>query len=270
MKKKYYVVWVGRKPGIYEDWPTCKSQVDGYPGAKYKSYKSKDEAIEAAASGKAKSKPKSSPSIRKGETKAISGKQKSDTRTTKVGTVKRCGVADIVNMRVDFKIFADGACFPNPGEAGSGIAIYEDGSLFELWFGLYTPNGTNQSAELNALFHALVFSQDILKKGKSVSIFTDSEYSINCITNWAFSWEKLGWKRRRGEIKNLDIIKDSFHKYKSIKESVDIFHVYGHSGIEGNELADRMSAYAIDCKQQDLSLYEESYDIDTVLSLREG
>lgn len=34
MKKVYYVVWVGREPDVYDNWPAAKEQVDGYPGAK--------------------------------------------------------------------------------------------------------------------------------------------------------------------------------------------------------------------------------------------
>lgn len=37
--KKYYVVWVGKVPGIYGSWDTCKAQITGFPGAKYKSFK---------------------------------------------------------------------------------------------------------------------------------------------------------------------------------------------------------------------------------------
>lgn len=43
-KKKYYVVWKGVKPGIYDSWPECQQQVVGFPEADYKSFKSKSEA----------------------------------------------------------------------------------------------------------------------------------------------------------------------------------------------------------------------------------
>ena len=43
-KKNYYVVLVGRTPGIYQNWEDCKSQVNGYKGAKYKGFKSIQEA----------------------------------------------------------------------------------------------------------------------------------------------------------------------------------------------------------------------------------
>ncbi len=44
MAKKYYAVRVGKTPGIYLTWDDCKAMVDGYPGAKYKSFGSIAEA----------------------------------------------------------------------------------------------------------------------------------------------------------------------------------------------------------------------------------
>ncbi|PKP30041.1 MAG: ribonuclease H [Bacteroidetes bacterium HGW-Bacteroidetes-16] len=46
-KKKYYVVWQGIQPGIYDNWAACKKQVTGYLGAQYKSFTSHDEAQQA-------------------------------------------------------------------------------------------------------------------------------------------------------------------------------------------------------------------------------
>ena len=43
-KKKWYVVWVGANPGIYENWAECKSQIQGFPNAKYKSFETMAEA----------------------------------------------------------------------------------------------------------------------------------------------------------------------------------------------------------------------------------
>ena len=42
---KYYVVWEGREPGVYDSWDECQQQVDGYPGARYKSYPSAEAAV---------------------------------------------------------------------------------------------------------------------------------------------------------------------------------------------------------------------------------
>ncbi len=46
-KQKYYVVWSGFKPGIYDNWEDCKKQVTGFDRAKYKSFKTKEEADQA-------------------------------------------------------------------------------------------------------------------------------------------------------------------------------------------------------------------------------
>ncbi|KIR02147.1 Ribonuclease HI-related protein [Lachnospiraceae bacterium TWA4] len=44
MPSKYYAVKKGKKPGIYHSWDDCKAQVHGFPGAIYKSFKTKEEA----------------------------------------------------------------------------------------------------------------------------------------------------------------------------------------------------------------------------------
>jgi len=46
-KVKYYVVWVGLKPGVYNSWKECQAQITGYPKAKYKSFKTKEAAEKA-------------------------------------------------------------------------------------------------------------------------------------------------------------------------------------------------------------------------------
>ena len=56
--KKYYVVWKGAKPGIYETWAECQAQIQGFPGAAYKSFESKSEAEAAYQKGTPNFKPK--------------------------------------------------------------------------------------------------------------------------------------------------------------------------------------------------------------------
>ena len=46
-KQKYYVVWKGRKVGIFDSWAACSEQVSGYPGAKYKSFPTETAAEQA-------------------------------------------------------------------------------------------------------------------------------------------------------------------------------------------------------------------------------
>ena len=180
MATKFYVVWQGRETGIFTDWNTCKKHVDQFAGAKYKSFKTRAEA-EAAFSGK----PSTGAS-----NKAPRGK------STSSNTIKTYTADEISAMRIDTKIFTDGGCVPNPGKAGTGVAVYRNDIIDELWYGLYNPNGTNNTAELNGLNQALFLAKDEVNKGKTVAIFCDSKYSIQCITQWAVNWEKESLEKK--------------------------------------------------------------------------
>ena len=170
----------------------------------------------------------------------------------------------------DVTIYCDGGCTPNPGKAGSGVAIYKNDKLFELWYGLYEPMGTNNTAELGALYEALQIAQKEAKDGNSVRVKCDSMYSINCITKWAIGWEKKGWSKKGGEIKNLDIIKLAYALYNSIKRDVELTHIKAHAGFEGNELADRMTMYAIVKKSESFVKYSQEINVAEILKMRAG
>jgi len=167
-------------------------------------------------------------------------------------------------------IYCDGGCTPNPGKAGSGIAIYKSGELSELWYGLYEEMGTNNTAELGALYESLLLAQKESENGNKVEIKCDSMYSINCIKTWAVSWEKKNWTKKGGAIKNLDIIKQSYYLYNDIKKDVKLSHIKAHAGYEGNELADRMTMYAIQEKSEAFVKYSKKIDITKILKMRAG
>ncbi|MDD4848928.1 MAG: ribonuclease H family protein [Bacteroidales bacterium] len=46
-QKKYYVVWSGHQPGIYEDWETCQKQLKGFEYAQFKSFLTREQAEKA-------------------------------------------------------------------------------------------------------------------------------------------------------------------------------------------------------------------------------
>ncbi|NOU52866.1 ribonuclease HI [Pseudoalteromonas sp. JBTF-M23] len=255
MAKKYYVVWQGRKTGIFSSWAECKSQVDGFTGAKFKSFPTLNEAESAFGKSPRGLTAKANPKLTK-----PSNKQKPAPLSQE----------QIDAMPFEVKIYTDGACEPNPGEAGTGLAVYEHNKLSELWYGLYQPLGTNNTAELQGLHQALLIAKDKLATGNTVAIFCDSKYSIDCITKWASGWKQKGWTKPSGEIKNLDIIQPAYALYQDIASQITIHHVNGHVGIEGNELADRMSIIAIESQDENLSLYEEPDNNAKLLALRTG
>jgi len=170
----------------------------------------------------------------------------------------------------DVTIYCDGGCTPNPGKAGSGVAVYRSGKLSELWYGLYETMGTNNTAELGALYESLLLAQKEAKKGNDVEIKCDSMYSIDCISKWAISWEKKNWTKKGGAIKNLEIIKKAYYLFNDIKHDVKLSHIKAHAGFEGNELADRMTMFAILEKSEEFVKYSESIDIPTILKMRAG
>ena len=260
MAKKYYVVWAGHKPGIYQSWPEAQAQVNQFPGAKYKSFPNKAEAEAAYASGA------SAGSSRSASTGSGSVKRSASKPSVAVGTG--------VNPDIDITLFCDGGCDPNPGKAGSGIAVYRRDKLVQLWYGKFNPQGTNNSAELNALLQSLSLAKIAIEKDFSVEIRCDSMYSIQCIRDWAPGWKKRGWKRKDGEIQNLELIQQAFEIYQQIKDKLTLSHVKAHAGTEGNELADRMTMVAVDKKDPEWVKYpagdDGQFDIKGLLKLRAG
>lgn len=170
----------------------------------------------------------------------------------------------------DVVVYCDGGCSPNPGKCGSGIAVYRGGRVSELWYGLYESMGTNNTAELNALYESLLIAKKELELGNRVDIKCDSMYSINCIQTWAISWEKNGWTKKGGEIKNLDIIQRSYALYNQMRSKIALSHIKAHSGLEGNELADRMTVHAREEGTVAFVQYEDEIDIKAILSMKAG
>jgi len=191
--------------------------------------------------------------------------------TPPASTVKKSKKAeDITPVHGDVTIYCDGGCSPNPGASGSGVAIYRNGKVSELWYGLHESNGTNNTAELNALYESLLIAQRESKLGNKVVIKCDSMYSINCIQTWAISWERNGWKKKGGEIKNLEIIQKAYALYNKIKSKIELSHIKAHAGLEGNELADRMTIHTRDTKESGFVKYTDVIDVQEILSMRSG
>ena len=249
MAKKFYVVWAGRQTGVFTDWATTQRHVHGFPAARFKSFESRAEAEEAFKAG--------TPSSAGRRSAPAAAAVVSETHVPPGGTD---GV----------QIYCDGACDPNPGHAGSGIVVYHDGELIELWYGLYNPNGTNNTAELNALHHALLMAESNIAAGRSTRILCDSLYAINCISKWAHGWKARGWRKSGGEIKNLSIIQEAHAVYTRIAPEIQLHHVSAHVGTEGNELADRMAMYAVTQRDKDLRQYAGELDVKAILRMRAG
>ncbi len=123
--------------------------------------------------------------------------------------------------------YTDGSASPNPGPGG--YAVIRDGQPHIL--GSEEGETTNIRMEGLAIVAALEDAAD-----ESCQIRTDSEFWINVITKWAPGWESKGWKKKGGEIKNLDIVQKVYPLYQ--QSQAELIWVRGHVGTELNELAD--------------------------------
>lgn len=124
--------------------------------------------------------------------------------------------------------YTDGSASPNPGPGG--YAIIKDNQPYIIG-GEPGTSTTNIRMEGTAIKEALIDAN-----GEECQIFTDSEFWINVITKWAAGWEAKGWKKKGGEIKNLDIVQAVYPMY--IQSRATLTWVRGHEGDYGNELAD--------------------------------
>jgi ribonuclease HI len=150
-KSKYYVVWVGKKPGIYATWAECQAQTKGYPQAKFKAFESEEEAKAAYAKG----------------WKAVLSMSSSGEGTD-------WGEVELDSISVDV------GCSGNPGIVEYKGVYTRTGEV--LFFHEPIPKGTNNMGEFLAIVHALAY---LKKKGSSMTVYSDSQTAISWVKNKA-------------------------------------------------------------------------------------
>ena len=123
--------------------------------------------------------------------------------------------------------YTDGSASPNPGPGG--FAVIKE--LQPHILGSEPGETTNIRMEGKAIMAALKDAD-----GEVCQIHTDSEFWINVITKWAANWQRNGWRKKGGEIKNLDIVRELFPLYQDSQAT--LIWVRAHNQDEGNELAD--------------------------------
>ena len=141
-------------------------------------------------------------------------------------------------------IYTDGACTGNPGPGGWGVILMYKGKAKEL--SGFEEMTTNNRMELLAVISAL----EALNEPCDVDLYTDSQYVSNAINlGWLDSWQQKGWKRKGGEVKNLDLW---VRLVPSLKEhKVSFIWVKGHSDNEFNNRCDELARGAIKIKTEE-------------------
>ena len=138
-----------------------------------------------------------------------------------------------------YTIYTDGACSGNPGPGGWGAVIFDNDNKQKNISGS-EENTTNNRMELSAAIMAL----EEVNKNSEITIYTDSTYVKNGITEWVLKWRENGWKNSNKEpVKN----KDLWEKLDNLcgQNIVNWKWVKGHASNKYNNLADELATKAI-------------------------
>jgi ribonuclease HI len=171
-------------------------------------------------------------------TKISGEKVKVNVRIAKPKNGKR-KIGDKTNY---FRIFTDGACTGNGkkwARAGLGVHFPKEQHP-DISLPFTDPPITNQRAELAAILMAIqtVLDKDLLNGYDELVIYSDSDYSIKCITLWAPSWQRNGWKRKADSnksdakiepLKNLDLIRAIYNLLPNLPIPLVFVHVFSHT-----------------------------------------
>lgn len=132
-------------------------------------------------------------------------------------------------------VFTDGSCEGNPGPGGWGFVWVEDDRIRAEDSG-HDPATTNNRMELTALIHAY----RALPEDARVTIYSDSEICVKTVNEWAAGWERNGWKRKTGPIKNLELVQELYALARR-HPHVALRWIRAHDGSRWNEYVDALA-----------------------------
>jgi ribonuclease HI len=156
------------------------------------------------------------------------------------------------------RVFTDGACSHNgKPDAKAGYAVWFPDHP-EWSFAKRVPDSqsqTNQRGELSAIHAAVLTLEEKGYIDEDIVIYTDSDYSINCLTKWLPGWKSRGWRTSEGkDVLHRDLIEETSTKLSKFK-SYRFHHVRAHTGggddlSKNNDVVDRMARGSIDTSVQ--------------------
>jgi ribonuclease HI len=216
---KFYAVANGYKTGIFNSWDVAKSLVSGFSGAKYKSFKTLEEAQKYLTDYLYPNNPVIEPKSEK----QIPHEQK-----------KELFAKEII-------AYTDGSCVKQVG--GFGYVVIINNTEVPMCGKVPSFPTTNQVAELYAIYSLISYLLQNHKKDILVNVMivrTDSKYSIGCLTEWYNNWMKNGWINSKNEpVANKELIQAILNISKGL--NIKYEHVKAHNGDKYNEWADKLA-----------------------------
>ena len=212
----FYAVANGKQTGIFNTWAECKANTDGFKGARFKKFNTKEEAEKFI----------------------------SEYSCTPKQIIPALQETEFVP---DYYVYTDGSC-SNNGRLGAvaGIGIYFGENDVRNVSERIAGKQTNNTAELGAILHVYRIIEGDILAGKNIGVVSDSEYAIRCVTSYGKRCEIEGWKK---DMPNKELVKKVYELYRD-KPNVRFTHVMAHTGFTdahsiGNDGADRLANAAV-------------------------
>jgi ribonuclease HI len=163
--QKYYVVWVGKQPGVYASWADCQKQVNKHADAKFKSYPTKSEAERAYQEGWQKH----------WGSGASAGKASGQSSAKRLPSKADAAANAVPEIDYD-SISVDVGTSGNPGpveykgvDTQTGAVLFERGPISK---------GTNNLGEFLAIVHGLKYLQEL---GSGKTVYSDSANALKWV-----------------------------------------------------------------------------------------
>lgn len=226
-KKKLYVVVHGRVPGLYQAWSGkggAQEQVDQFPGAIYKGFYTREEALQWLKDYDRERLLYYAPDL-----VDLIGSEPAVEPAEDLEDAVRTGKVIL---------FTDGGAVNNPGPGGYGVVMRDKAGRRELSGGYRKT--TNNRMEIMACITGL----KALPAKSEVILYSDSKYVVDSMTlGWARRWRANGWKRDKKKVaENHDL----WEQLLALTEQHDVEFRWlrGHAGQVENERCDQLARQA--------------------------